>query len=560
MRWLGDALRANPELALFLVLALGYAAGRVRFGNFELGPIIGTLIAGLAVGQLEIPVSDAMKRAFFLMFLFAVGFKTGPEFFRSLRSQGVPQLVLTVSFCVVALASTWVIARALGMDTGTTAGLLAGAQTNSTALGAASAATRDLGVDSTAAALMAANVASAYALTYPLGAILMVRFLPFMGPWLMRVNLKQVSREFERASGESPTASLNLAVREIAVRGYKVPPAFDGRTVADVERQWPSQLRAVIARVRRGDTIVDAAATMPLRTGDVVAVAGRPEAIVGRSNPLDDQEVNDRELLAIPAVSAILVLTNRALAGQPLATLAQLVGARGIFLITLRRAGRELPFTPSTIIERGDELRVSGSQAEVARVAAEVGYAVYPSPSTDLLLVAAAIAVGGLIGLPALSVSGLRLSLSVTVGVLLAGLTLGYLRSIHARFSGIPEASVWLLQTLGLSAFLALIGLQAGPSIVESLKTFGVSLLASAAVITLLPPVVTILVGHYVVGMNPALLMGLCAGAGTSAAGLAAVEQTANSKVPALGYGLSYAVGNVLMALWGTLIVLAGGA
>ena len=558
MAWLGDALRENPEVAVFLVLALGAAIGRARWRGFQLGTALGSLVAGLVVGQLGITPPAGTKDVFFLLFLFAVGLRTGAEFFRSLRSSAVPQLILTCILCVTGLALTWGFVRAWNLDGGTAAGLFAGAMTNSTALGTATDAAAGLALDAAARARMADNVATAYALTYLLGLLLPVWFLPAVGPRLMRVNLIEVSRDFEQSLGGNSRTSSNTAYRPIVVRGYRLPAAFEGLTVAEVEHRWPPESRAIVARVRRGEALLDATPGMQLHEGDVVAVAGRSAALIDDTNPLEDYEQHDRGLLEIPTVSADLVLTNRSLAGRTLRDIVDGLGARGIFLLALRRAGRELPFTASTIIERGDVLSVSGTRAEVARVAAEIGYAEYATTSTDMLLVAGTVALGALIGLPALTAGGFRISVSSPVGVLLAGLALGHLRSTSPRFGRIPEPAALLFESLGLSAFLALVGLQAGPAAIAAVRTSGVSLIAAGVVITLVPHIVTILIGHYLIKLHPAILLGLCAGAGTSTPALAALERAAESRVPTIGYGMACAVGNVLTAVGGTLLVLTG--
>jgi putative transport protein len=555
MTWLADTLRENPEVAVFLVLALGAAIGQVRWRGFQLGTPLGCLLAGLVVGQLGIAGPAGMKDVFFLLFLFAVGLRTGAEFFRSLRSSAGPQLALTCLLVVTGFALVWGFTRAWHLDGGTSAGLFAGAMTNSTALGTATDAATTLAIDAAARQQLANNVATTYALTYLLGLLLTVWFLPAIGPRLMRVNLKEVSREFEQSLGVSGSKS-TTAYRPIVVRGYRLPAAFDGLTVAEVEHRWPPEYRAIVARVRRGDALLEALPAMCLREGDVVAVAGRSDALIGQPNPLEAYELHDRGLLEIPTVSAELVLTNRKLAGRTLRDIVEGLGARGIFLLALRRAGRELPFTASTIIERGDVLSVSGTRAEVARVAAEIGYAEYATTSTDVLLFAGTITLGALIGIPAFTAGGFSISLTSPVGVLVAGLTLGHLRASHPRFGRIPEASGQLFETLGLSGFLALVGLQAGPAAVAAIRASGPSLLAAGAVVTLGPHIVTILIGYYLVGLHPAILLGLCAGAGTSTPSLAALERAAESRVPTIGYGMACAVGNVLTAIGGTLLVL----
>jgi putative transport protein len=558
MTWLTDVLRENPELAIFLVLALGAAMGQAQFRGFQLGTALGCLMAGLVVGQLGIMAPAGMKDVFFLLFLFAVGLRTGAEFFRSLRSSAVPQLLLTCLLVATGLVLAWGFTRVLSLDAGTSAGLFAGAMTNSTALGTATDAATTLALEQAAPARLADHVATAYALTYLVGLLLTVWFLPTIGPRLMRVDLKNVSREYEQSLGASRHTSTGTAYSPIVLRCYKLPAAFDGLTVAEIERRWPPEHRAIVARVRRGDALFDAQPATTLHGGDVVAIGGRSEALIGEGNPLEHYELIDRGLLEIPTVSAEIVLTSRTFARQSLRDLVDRLGARGIFLLTLTRDGRELPFAPSTIIERGDVLSVSGTRAEVARVAAEIGYAEYPTTSTDLLLVAGTIAAGALIGLPALSAGEFSVSLTSPVGVLMAGLTLGHLRSRHPRFGRIPHAAVQLFETLGLSVFLALVGLQAGPAAMAAVRESGISLLAAGAAITLVPHIVTILIGRHVIGLHPAILLGLCAGAGTSTPSLAALERTAESRVPTLGYGMACAVGNVLTAIGGTVLVLTG--
>jgi putative transport protein len=557
MAWLSDALRENPELAIFVVLALGAAVGQVRWRGFQLGTALGCLLAGLVIGQLGIRAPAGMKDVFFLLFLFAVGLRTGAEFFRSLRSSAIPQLALTALLVLTGFGLTWVFVRAWALDAGTSAGLFSGAMTNSTALGTATDAAARLSLDAAGRARIADNVATTYALTYLFGLLLTVWFLPTIGPRLMRVDLKRVSREFEESHGvRSSTAS--TAYRAIAVRAYRLPETFDGLTVSEVEHRWPATSRAIVTRVRRGDRLIDPLPGTRLQRADEVVVAGKPEALIGECNPLDAYELDDRTLLEIPTISAQLVLTSRSLAGRTLRDIVETLGARGIFLLALKRAGRELPFTAATIIERGDVLSVSGTPAEVARVARDIGYAEYPTTATDVLLVAGTITAGAMIGLPTLTIGGFSLSVTSPVGVLLAGLTLGHLRATRPRFGRIPEASALLFETLGLSVFLALVGLQAGPAAVAAVRASGLSLVAAGVAVTLVPHVVTILTGRYLIDLHPAILLGLCAGAGTSTPSLAALEKAAESRVPTIGYGMACAVGNVLTALGGTVLVLTG--
>jgi putative transport protein len=122
-----SALRQNPELAIFLTVAIGFLIGRVRFGSFSLGIVVGCLLAGVLIGQLNIQVPPLVKVVFFNLFLFTTGYKVGPQFFRGLKKDALPQVILTVVLCVVCLLTAFGFSKLLGYDVGTAAGVLAGA-------------------------------------------------------------------------------------------------------------------------------------------------------------------------------------------------------------------------------------------------------------------------------------------------------------------------------------------------------------------------------------------------------------------------------------------------
>ena len=139
-------LRSNPELAVFLTLAIGFLIGRVKFGSFSLGIVVGTLLAGVLIGQLDIKVPGIVKTIFFALFLFTTGYKVGPQFFRGLKRDAIPQMVLTVVLCVTCLLTAFGFAKLLGFDVGTAAGLLAGAFSESTVIGTAGEAIQRLAI------------------------------------------------------------------------------------------------------------------------------------------------------------------------------------------------------------------------------------------------------------------------------------------------------------------------------------------------------------------------------------------------------------------------------
>src|SRR5512134_3916773 len=137
MDWLGNILQRHPEIAFFLVLGLGYLLGKLSLGGFKLGAVTGTLLAGVVVGQLGVTLPDEVKQCFFLLFLFAIGFRTGPQFFRGLRKDGLRHAALAAIVAVTGLLVGWSVAALFGYDAGTAAGLIAGSLTESATIGTA---------------------------------------------------------------------------------------------------------------------------------------------------------------------------------------------------------------------------------------------------------------------------------------------------------------------------------------------------------------------------------------------------------------------------------------
>ena len=323
MDYVVTALREHPELAIFLTLAVGFFLGRLRIGSFSLGTVVGTLLAGVLIGQLDIDVPPIVKAVFFDLFLFTTGYKVGPQFFRGLRRDVLPQLAVTVVLCVTCLLSAWVAARVLGYDVGTAAGLLAGAFTESTVIGTAADAINRLDIPAAEKTALVNNIPVAYAVTYLIGTAFIVWFLPTVGPRLMGVNLRDEGRKLQEqmAGGEELEPGVQSAFQQFTVRAYRVTSdRFVNRSVAEVEAR-PRDIRAFICRVRHDGEIVEPEPTTVIHTNDVVAVMTRTETLTARGIEIGP-EVDDQALLDFPREFVDVVVTNRALVGKTLRELA----------------------------------------------------------------------------------------------------------------------------------------------------------------------------------------------------------------------------------------------
>jgi putative transport protein len=556
--FLTGVLQKHPEVTFFLVLGIGYLLGKLRLGGFKLGAVTGTLLAGVVIGQLGVHVSGEVKQSFFLLFLFSIGFRTGPQFFRGLRSDGLQQAALSAIVAVTGLIVAYGVSRLFAYDAGTAAGVIAGALTESATIGTASDAIGRLGLAAEEAAAITNRIPVAFAVTYLIGVIGAAWFLAQLAPKIMGVDLEEECRRYEQqmqGAGESHST----ARRDVDYRAYRVLPGSGlvGRRIPDLE-SLARDARLFVERVRRTDRVLDPDDASPLVAGDVIAVAGKRELLVGR---MDEQklgvlEVDDRELLDIPADLVDVVVTSAAVDGRTLRELANEDYARSVFLRRLTRAGTVMPLFPATQVNRGDVLTLVGPARRVADAVKHIGVPDRATEVTDMVLVAFGIVVGALIGIPALMLGGVEIGLSLPVGVLVGGLTCGWLRSVWPRFFGrIPAATLWVFESLGLAGFVAVVGLNAGPDFIIGLRTAGLTLVVAGLLTVLIPHLVGVLFGHWVFKMQPGVLLGVCAGAGTATPALAAIQEAAKSPVPTLGYGVAYAVGNVLLALWGTVIV-----
>jgi putative transport protein len=556
MDYLVTAHREHQELAIFLTLALGFLLGRIKVGSFTLGTVVGTLLAGVLIGQLDVKVPPIVKNVFFDLFLFTTGYKVGPQFFRGLKKDAVPQLALTVILCVTCLLTAWGASTLLGYDVGTAAGLLAGAFTESTVIGTAGDAINRLELPADEKTRLINNIPVAYAVTYLIGTAFVVWFLSTMGPRLMRVNLKEEARKLQArlGGGDEHEPGVQSAFASIAARAYRVTSErLVNRTVAELEAM-PRDFRVFISRIRRAGKIIEPEPTTVIEKDDVVAVMTRTEILMVRGTEIGP-EVDDKDLLDFPAEILDVVVTGKAVAGKTVGELATLDAARGVFLRKITRVGQPMPFTADTRVDRGDVLTLLGAMPDVERAARVIGYADRPTVSTDMIFVGVGIVLGGLVGLLSVTVGGLPLTLTASGGALVGGLVFGWLRAVHPTFGRIPEAAMWVFDTVGLTVFMAAVGLGAGPSFVSGIRTTGVSLVLVGLVVAIVPHIVAILVGTYVLKMNPLILLGACSGAGTMTAALRAIQEEAQSKLPALGYTVPYAVGNILLTVWGPVIV-----
>ncbi len=554
------ALQSHPELLLFLALAGGYLLGRLRIGSFQLGPVVGCLLAGVVVGQLGITIPPALGSAFFLLFLFSVGYTVGPQFFKGLGRNALPQIVIAVIFAVVALVTTYASARILGLDAGTAAGILGGSSHSSETIGTANAAIGNLAISNDASHLLIENMTVAFGVTYLIGMFTTFVVLVQMGPWMLGIDLRAECQKLEKELGmKAEDPGVVSAYKQFVMRAYQLPEDMQSTAVAELEKAFLPE-RVFVERVRIKGGIVDAEPDLRLDPGDHIVLSGRHKVLVSSVNPLQLYEIDEPELLDVQAITVDHVLDRKDLQNHTLAeivaVLEQEAPTRGVFIRKILRGGEELPLGEGVVLERGDILTLIGAKRHVNRAAKRLGSALRAANITDIASLCLVILIGAIIGLPTLHLGRVSIGLGLPVGVLVAALVMGWRQSRRSVLGRVSNPVLWLLDSLGLTAFVASIGINAGPGFMHGVRTAGLLLVLNGILVCAIPFIVTILVGRFFFRLHPGILLGTCAGSGTSSPALASLLEKAGSRVPVLGFGVSYAVAKVLFALWGSVIVI----
>lgn len=565
MEWIGHILRDNPSLAVFLTLGIGFFIGQLKYKSFSLGTVTSVLLVGVLVGQFDIPVPGPLKDVFFLLFLFSIGYSVGPQFFRALKGDGIKQVLFAVVVCGLCLLSVWGVALCMGYNIGEAVGLLAGSQTMSAVIGVGTDTINSLGVSEAEKQQWISIIPVCYAVTYVFGTIGSAYILANLGPWLLG-GLKKVKAETAELEKKMNYGTANTdpnyikAMRPVVFRAYKVTDSFFAtpRTIDETEDYFRQKGKTIyVERLRSGDTVTDVVPGNDLRItlGDEIVLSGRREFIVGDESWIGP-EVFDSDLVDFMAEELEITVASKEFDSMTVDELRRQKFMYGVSIKSISRSGVNVPVLAQVKIGRGDVVTVVGLGREVDEVARRLGYADRRTTKTDLVFVGLGIFIGGLIGSLAIHIGEIPISLSVSGGALIAGLVLGWLRSKHPTFGRLPRSSVWLMDNLGLNMFIAVVGISSGPSFVTGLKEVGLVLFLMGVVATTLPLVLGMIIGHRIFKFPAAINLGCCAGSRTTTASLGAVQDAIGSSLPAMGYTVTYAIGNTLLILWGVVIVL----
>jgi putative transport protein len=394
-----------------------------------------------------------------------------------------------------------------------------------------------------------AMIALSYGITYIWGTVGIILITKYLPKW-WGVDAREAARSYEKengvASGDGPALSGWTAG---SLRAYRLEnPAWVGRTMAELLRENPEYRFVNI--VRDGEAL-GAKADLPLAAGDVIALGGTRAGLADKMG-LIGPEVADRTALDLPLDRAEILVTNRAILKKTREEWRALPGANEIQVVAIERSGVPIPLGKDTTLQRMDIITVVGLKSAVEQIGNAFGRIVRPSTATDLLTLCIGMILGFLIGQIEFPAFGASVGLGNAGGLLLSGVIVSSISSRLRFFGNTPAAARNVLEDLGLVVFVAIVGINAGNSLLEqltgmlALKIFVVGFVACS-----LPPVLVWIIGYHVFRMNAAVLMGGVAGARSHSGPCREAAVEIQSNVPWIGFPVAYAVSGVLLTVFG---------
>jgi putative transport protein len=562
-------LEAQPFALVFLVVTGGYLLGRIQVRGIGLGPTGATLILALELSVwalagegIQFEIAGFASSIFFNLFMFAVGMKVGPQFVAGIRGNGVKFVIIAVIIPITSFLLTVLLRALFHYPPGFAAGILSGANTATPGLGAAQTAYSS-GAAHVEGELQTVlgNLSTSFAFSYSITIVLFVLMMKVL-PRIFGRDAAAEARDYMRTAmgGGAPLPGEAMAFQvgtlPVATRAYRLErEALVGKRVGQLREATPM---VAVERVLRGGRTLEADDGLVLQRGDVIALFGTVEKLVEFS-PRVGPEFPAPELRETSRETVDVVLNKPTAYGRRLNALAHDVG-HGVYLNAMFRGGQSIPFGPDLVTEKNDVLRVTASPRRIARLVREAGAVVRPSMSSDIVTLGLGLSLGALLGAVTVPVGPIQITLGPAVGLLIVGIALGAIRTRHPEFGGpFPEPARKLLEDLGLSVFVAILGLTSGVGVVQAIRGGGVlPIVVSALIVGLVPPLMAWLIGLYALKMNSALLLGAVAGGSASAAGLNASQEASSSTVPAIAYPVAFAIGNILLTLLAYVMALMG--
>lgn len=551
-------LATNPFILLFLTVGLAVWLGRQSVAGYGLGMVASAIIVGsglsvwASVYGEKLALDNFTKSLFYYLFMYGVGLRVGPSFVNSLGGDGIKFTGLAIVSCLCGLLIVVFGVRFLELPPGTAGGILAGSQTMSAAIGSAEQAVTSGAITlpaGTSAGDVSAMIALSYGITYLWGTVGIILITKYLPTW-WGIDARAAARDYEKqhgvASGDAPAVSGWVAG---SLRAYRLEnPGWVGRTMADMLRENP-EYRFV--NIVRDGAALGAREDLPLALGDIIALGGTLTGLTDKMG-LIGPEVADRTALDLPLDRAEILVTNRDTLKKTREEWRAMPGANEVQVLAIERSGVPIPIGKNTTLQRLDVVTIVGLKSAVEKIGEAFGRVIRPSTGTDLLTLSLGMILGFLIGAIEFPAFGSKVGLGNAGGLLVSGVIVSSLTSRLRFFGNTPAAARNILEDLGLVVFVAIVGINAGNSLLAqltgilALKIFVLGFIACS-----LPPILVWVLGLYVFKFNPAVLMGGVAGARSHSGPCREAAVEIGSNVPWIGFPVAYAVSGVLLTVFG---------
>jgi putative transport protein len=605
-------LASNSYILLFVVVLGAVLLGKVTVKGYGLGMVASAIVVGAALSAIassfgvKMSIDNFTKSIFYYLFMYGVGLRVGPSFINSLKGDGLKFTVLAVFCSVMGLFAAVGFVKMWDLPGGTAGGILAGSMTMSAAIGSAEEAVRQ-GAFPLAPGQkfedVSGMIALSYGLTYIWGTVGIILICKYLPRW-WGIDAKAEAKKYEEANGVPNVDDAGLTgYRPLSVRAYRLTnDTLTGWTVRQFTQKYPQykvlnvlrlepqrrdpvavtsrafeleeELAAAgvpsVTRVHETDTTpagqmrrdrgllpestyakLGAADDLAFRQGDIITIGGRLDQITDNIG-LIGPEVAEQSALAVPIDQAEILVTNKELEGKELIEFrnADFVGQVAIHHV--ERGGVPVPIGLHTKIQRFDVVFVAGMKAGVDRMAALLGRIARPSTSTDLLTLSAGMILGLLIGAISFPLAGAKVGLGNAGGLLVSGVIVSSVASRLRFFGNTPNAARNILEDLGLVMFIAIVGINAGASLVTQLSgELAAKILIAGFITCTIPPIIVWAVGLHLMKINPAILMGGVAGARSHSGPAREAAKEIGSSVPWIGFPVGYAVSGILLTVFG---------
>lgn len=561
MDWIIDIFRQNQVIPIFLTLGLGFLIGSFKYKSFSLGPVTSTLIVGVIIGQMGIEIPEIAKSIAFMLFLFAIGYSVGPQFFRSLKGEGLKQIGFAFVECTVVALVTIVICRIMGYNKGITIGMFAGAQTVSATIGVGTDTIKSLGIPADEAKKLIGIIPACYAVTYVFGTIGTAWIIANFGPILMggikKVKAETAKLEEELDTGDFvPEPGQFIANRPISFRAYRAESDYfkRPRSVREIEAHFKKyNIRHFVERLRINGEIMGPDPDLRVRMGDIIVLSGPRETIIETADAIGP-EVTDHELLTFSSEYLPVTVSKSGAAGMTLGELRKMPYMHGVMINKIVRNDMPIQLRRGIKLEKGDILTLVGLPEHVDDAVAEIGFSDRQGNESDMVFIGLGIAIGAFVGAIVIKFGTIPITLSTSGGAIIAGLVLGWLRSKRPSYGHIPRPVTWFMDNAGLNLFIAIVGLSSGPAFLEGLREVGIQLFFVGILCTTIPLIISIFIAYKIFKFPAAIALGCVAGSRNAVAALGAIQDSVESTIPMMGYTVTYAISSVLTILAGLVV------